>query len=285
MGTGSRSRGLQRRLAMAHQGIREARKRRDRGGREGRPCPERYLRFRRKMGAVRAIPQRRRETALPLAGPGAESRVALHALHVAVAVRDGRFQIRDGDVLAGADDRLVGDHLVSSSDRAAATPAAEPERGAAAPGAPATLPAANSQDTLVRPPASTATGKPFSSAAKRVCAPAAEASSCSGAGGNATATASQAIRSESARSSRTGLPRARSSRARKRGRSPAGAGATGPEARGHAPAASTTRASIYPALRSARAACKTSAPSPTTQMREPTRTPVVRNRSSSPRAA
>src|SRR3954466_6372803 len=183
MGTGSRNRGLQRRFAMADQRVGKAGKGGDGGRREGRPRPERNLRFRRKMGAVRAIPHRRGEAALPLTRPGAESRVALHALPVAVAVRDRRFQSRDGDVLAGADDRLVGDHLASTSDRAAATPAAEPERGAAAPGAPATLPAANSQDTLVRPPASTATGKPFSSAAKRVCAPAAEASSCRGEGG------------------------------------------------------------------------------------------------------
>src|SRR5229473_1417128 len=131
----------------------------------------------------------------------------------------------------------------------------------------------------------TSSGNPPSSAEKRACAPAWEASSCSGAGGSATAMASQAIASSPARSSLTGLPRARSSLARSRGRSGALCGAASPDGNGHAPPASTTLASLYPASRRARAHWMSSPPSPTTQSRSPTRTPECRASPSSPRAA
>src|SRR6267143_338612 len=114
------------------------------------------------------------------------------------AVRDRVVDVVDADVLAGADDRLL-------AQRHAALPAISPEGTA---GLPATVPAANSQGTLVRPSWSVSTGKPLPS--NRALAPAQLASSCRGAGGSAMATASQRMRLPSPASRAfTGLPRAR----------------------------------------------------------------------------
>src|SRR6266850_1932433 len=168
------------------------------GGHERRAGAKRDLRLGRNRLALRADAHRRHLAALALAGAGAQAGVALEALDVGEAVRDRVVDVVDADVLAGADDRFL-------AQRHAALPAISPEGTA---GLPATVPAANSQGTLVRPSWSVSTGKPLPS--NRALAPAQLASSCKGAGGSAIATASQRMRVPSAASrALTGLPRAR----------------------------------------------------------------------------
>src|SRR5207237_10741693 len=127
-----------------------------------RPRTERHLRVRRHGAPLFADPHRPGFTALSLTWAGAEAGVALEALDVAEAVRDGVVDVVDAHVFAGADDRL---------HRAAALPAASPDATAPAPPAAATRPAAKSHGTAVRPSASTCTGKPFSAPTHFACAP------------------------------------------------------------------------------------------------------------------
>src|SRR5205085_10496789 len=99
---------------------------------------------------------------LALAGAGAEAGVALDALDVAESMGDGVADVAGGDVLAGADDRLVG-HVASARSgtrsRAASPPAARPDAAAGAPPFPATRPATKSQPSEVRPRSSHVTRK------------------------------------------------------------------------------------------------------------------------------
>src|SRR5437763_2279849 len=183
--------------------------------------------------------------ALSLAGSGAQPGVALEALDVGVSVCDGALDVVDADVLAGAEDGFL-------AQRHAALPAVPPDRAASLR---ATVPAAKSQGTLVRPSASVSTGNPAPST--WACAPTELASSCSGAGGIAMATASQRIRSPLAVSTAlTGLPNARR-------------GTPG------------TIAISYPRRERAAAQRCASAPSPTTASLTPTRAESASN----PRAA
>src|SRR6266446_3000460 len=169
-----------------------------RGRGERRPRAEWHLRRWGNGIALRADPHRAHLAALPLAGTGAQPGVAFEALDVRVPVRDRVVDVVHADVLAGADDRLF-------AQRHAALPAISPEGTA---GLPATVPAANSQGTLVRPSGSVSTGKPLPS--NCALAPAQLANSCRGAGGSAIATASQRMRVPSPASrALTGLPRAR----------------------------------------------------------------------------
>src|SRR5204863_1310365 len=108
-----------------------------RGRREWRARAERHLGGRRQPGTIGAEPHRGRKAALPLARAGAQAGVALHALHVRVALADRLVQLALGDVLAGTDDRLVVHGRPAPTAFAAPTPARVPGSTARGPPAPA----------------------------------------------------------------------------------------------------------------------------------------------------